>query len=366
MLDNIIPIHPDFKLNGHHYSENEIYPVAYSFIKEGSEYEELIGNFLLDWFNDNYEQMKLRTSGSTGEVKEMFVHREKMKNSAIATGKRFKLPAKTKALCCIPSNYVAGRMMLIRAMVLGWHLDLVEPRANALKEVEKTYDFAALTPHQLNHSLDKIHLIKKVIVGGAPISESLLKKIQDIPTKVFETYGMTETVTHIATRRLNSSSKTKLKPLKALKNVSFTLNKKNCLIVTAPKITDEPVETRDVVELVDNIRFYWKGRLDNVINSGGVKIHPEQVEKKLQLHIDKPFFITGMANESLGEKVVLFIESDDKNDKKRIQEIFKQEDVLDKFEVPKEIILVKEFKKTRTGKVHRLATKDAALANQST
>ena len=161
MLDNIIPIHPDFKLNGYHYNEEEIYPVAYSFIKEGIEYEELIGNFLLDWFNDNYEQMKLRTSGSTGEVKEMFVPREKMKNSAIATGKRFKLPAKTKALCCIPSNYVAGRMMLIRAMVLGWHLDLVEPRANALKEVEKEYDFAALNPHQLNNSLDKIHLIKK-------------------------------------------------------------------------------------------------------------------------------------------------------------------------------------------------------------
>ncbi|GGE44691.1 AMP-binding protein [Psychroflexus planctonicus] len=358
MLDNIIPIHPDFKLNGYHYNEEEIYPVAYSFIKEGTEYEELIGNFLLDWFNDNYEQMKLRTSGSTGEVKELFVSREKMKNSAEATGKRFKLPAKTKALCCIPANYVAGRMMLIRAMVLGWHLDLVEPKANALKEVEKEYDFAALTPHQLSHSLDKIHLIKKVIVGGAPISEGLLKKIQDIPTKVFETYGMTETVTHIATRRLNSSTKTKLKPLKALKNVSFTVNDQNCLIVTAPKITDEPVVTRDVVELVDDIRFYWKGRLDNVINSGGVKIHPEQVEKKLQLHIEKPFFITGISDESLGEKVVLFVESKDEADKSAIQNLVKEVETLDKFEIPKEIILVDEFEKTRTGKVNRSGTKE--------
>lgn len=363
MLDNIIPIHPDFKLNGHHYNEEEIYPMAYSFIKEGTEYEELVGNFLLDWFNDNYEQMKLRTSGSTGEVKEIFVPRDKMKNSAIATSKRFKLPAKTKALCCIPSNYVAGRMMLIRAMVLGWHLDLVEPKANALKQVEKEYDFAALTPHQLNHSLDKIHLIKKVIVGGAPISASLLKKIQDIPTKVFETYGMTETVTHIATRRLNSSTKTKLKPLKALDNVSFTITDENCLVVTAPKITDEPVVTRDVVELVDDIRFYWKGRLDNIINSGGIKIHPEQVEKKLQLHINQPFFIAGIPDDSLGEKVVIFVQSKNEADKQKIQQTIKGVEALGKFEVPKEIILVDEFKKTRTGKIHRSATKDANLAN---
>ena len=363
MLDNIIPIHPDFKLNGYHYNETEIYPVAYSFIKEGIEYEELIGNFLLDWFNDNYEQMKLRTSGSTGEVKEMFVHRDKMKNSAIATAKRFKLPSKTKALCCIPANYVAGRMMLIRAMVLGWHLDLVEPKANALAQVEKEYDFAALTPHQLSNSLHKIHFIKKVIVGGAPISESLLKKIQDIPTKVFETYGMTETITHIATRRLNSSTKTKLKPLKALQNVSFTVNDKNCLVVTAPKITDEPVVTRDVVELVDDIRFYWKGRLDNVINSGGVKIHPEQVEKKLQLHIHKPFFIAGVPDENLGEKVVLFVESTNPNEEQAIQETIKEIDTLDKFEVPKQIIVVAEFKKTRTAKVHRSATIKAGISN---
>lgn len=361
MFDNILPIHPDFKLNGYHYNENQIYAVAYSFIKEGEAYEELIGNFLLDWFNDNYDQMKLRTSGSTGEVKEMFVHREKMLNSAIATQKRFDLPSKTKALCCIPSNYVAGRMMLIRAMVLGWHLDLIEPRANALADLKKEYDFAALTPHQLNQSLANIHLIKKVIVGGSPISKSLLQKIQTIPTKVYETYGMTETVTHIATRRLNPSAKSKLKPLKALKNVSFTINKKNCLVITAPKITDEPVVTRDVVELVDEVRFYWKGRLDNVINTGGVKIHPEQVEKKLHLTIDKPFFITGIPDDNLGEKVVLFIESSDENDKIHYLEKLKSNDNLDKFESPKAIILVNEFKQTRTGKTHRIATKEDFL-----
>lgn len=361
MLDNIIPVHPDFKLNGYHFNENQIYPVAYSFIKEGEPYEEMIGNFLLDWFNDNYEQMKLRTSGSTGSVKEMFVHREKMVNSALATQRRFKLHAKTKALCCIPSNYVAGRMMLIRALVLGWHLDLVEPKAKALAGLKKKYDFAALTPHQLSHSLENIHLIKKVIVGGAPISKSLLSKIQDIPTKVFETYGMTETVTHIATRRLNSSTKTKLKPLKALKDVSFTVNDKNCLVITAPKITDEPVETRDVVELVDDVRFYWKGRLDNVINSGGVKIYPEQVEKKLQLTIDKPFFIAGIPDEDLGEKVVMFLESINDNDRAKYLSQFKSNEFLEKFEVPKEIILVDEFKKTRTNKVHRIATKEDFL-----
>ena len=364
MQDNILPIHPDFKLNGHHYNEEEIYPMAYSFIKEGVEYEELIGNFLLDWFNDNYEQMKLRTSGSTGKVKEMFVSREKMKNSALATGKRFKLPPKTKALCCIPANYVAGRMMLIRAMVLGWHLDLVEPKAKALNEIEKEYDFAALTPHQLNNSLDKIHLIKKVIIGGAAVSKNLIEKIQDIPTKVFETYGMTETITHVATRRINSSTKTKLKPFKALPNVSFTVTEQNCLVITAPKLTDEPVVTTDVVELVDDIRFYWKGRLDHVINSAGVKIHPEEVEKKLQLFIDKPFFIAGVEDDNLGEKVVMFVESENNADKEQLKKIISEVESLDKFEIPKEIILVHQFSKTRTGKIHRTETKNKALKSQ--
>lgn len=365
MESNIIPIHPDFKLNGYHYTSEEIYPLAYSFIKEGKPYEELIGNFLLDWFNENYEQMKLRTSGTTGVVKEMFVHREKMKNSALATQKNFKLPAKTKALCCIPSSYVAGRMMLIRSMVLGWHLDLIEPKANALDAIEKEYDFAALTPHQLSNSLGKIHLIKKVIVGGAPVSENLIQKLQGIPTKVFETYGMTETVTHIASRRLNPVPKAPLKPLKALPNVSFTINEKNCLVVTAPKIIDEPLETLDVVELVDESHFYWKGRLGNVINTGGIKIFPEEVEKKLQLSFDNNFFIAGIPDDSLGQKVVVLVENSPKISKEEIKNRILALDALEKFEIPREIFVVEKFQLTRTGKINRSATLEEVLALKS-
>lgn len=360
MSKNIIQVHPHFKLNGNHFTTKELYSVAYSFIKEGEAYEELIGNFLLDWLNESYDKIKLRTSGTTGAPKPVFIEKVKMKASALATQKRFKLPSKTKALLCIPATYVAGRMMLVRAMVLGWEIDTVKPQSRALDDINETYDFCALTPHQLANSLHQIHLIRKLIVGGAPVNNSLLNKLKNIPTKVYETYGMTETVTHIATRRINSLKKTKDKPFKAISDVSFSTNNKHCLVINAPKILNEPIITKDVVELVDETKFFWKGRLDNVINSGGVKIHPEALEKKIQKHLDVPFFLSGIKDQELGQKLIMLVESENKIPKEKL---YKQLDLagLSKLELPKEIIQTKAFNKTRTGKIDRKLTLNQAM-----
>lgn len=365
MLDAKLPeIHPDFKLNGEHLEVKDMYPVCYSFVKEGMAYEELLGNFLLDWLNESYETIKLRTSGTTGAPKEIFVEREKMVASANFTGETFKLPPKSRVLCCIPANNVAGRMMLIRAMVLGWHLDLVEPKVKALDEVTKKYNFCALTPLQLSNSLHKLHLIEKVIVGGAPVSLHLKKALVGRSTKVYETFGMTETISHVAYRRINSRKKEKSNPnFKAIGDVQFSVDKRSCLVIHSEKLLDKSLVTNDIVDLIDETHFVWKGREGNLINSGGVKIHPEEVEKKIEPLINSEFIIAPKEDKQLGEKLILIV----KNNKgipssEELEKNIKALKTITKFEVPKEIHFVDEFERTRTKKIDRKASVEALFS----
>lgn len=358
MIEHPLEIHPYFKINGHHFNRNELRTVAYSYVKEGEPFEELIGNFLLDWLNDDYDSIKVRTSGSTGDPKVYFIKKQKMINSALATGKFFKVKEGTKALLCLPADYIGGRMMLVRAMILGWDLNIVEPKSNPLDKLFKTYDFCAMTPFQMDNSLGRLHLVKKLIVGGGAVTENLIGLIQGIPTKVFEVYGMTETISHIAARKLNpKTDNTEKRPFKALPNVSISQNDSNCLVIKAPKILEKELVTHDIVEVLTYKKFYWKGRMDNIINSGGVKIFPETVEKKLQKLITHRFFIAGLAHDSLGEQVVLFIEAP-QNDKflSDVREAVDNLSTYDKYEKPKHIYLIDKFEETPSGKIHRKKT----------
>mgnify|MGYP003147759610 FL=1 len=200
--------HPDFRLNKRHFTNAELHLVAYSFIKEGEAFEEKVGSFLLEWIKPS-KYVEVKTSGSTGTPKVIRIKKEHMINSAIATSRFFDLPEKTTALLCLPATYIAGKMMLVRAMVLGWQLDMVPPSSNPLDQVFKRYDFCAMTPFQLDNSVGRLHLIKKLIVGGGAVSPRLQKMVKEVSTKVYETYGMTETVTHIAAKRLNPSKNKK-------------------------------------------------------------------------------------------------------------------------------------------------------------
>ena len=359
MVQEDFDIHPDFKINDHHFEADHLKKLAYSYIKEGQAHEEVIGNFLLDWLNPNYDTIKLRTSGSTGKPKVMYVDRDKMINSAKSTGKHFKLKNGSTALSCLPTDHIAGKMMIVRAMILGWNLQIIKPSATPLENIYKTYDFCAMTPFQLDHSLSRLHLIKKLIIGGAPVSKKLINHLQDKSAKIYETYGMTETLTHVATRRLNPKDKNAdgVKPFKALPKVSFETTDDDCLIIKAPNILDEPIQTNDVVELVTFKKFYWKGRKDNIINSGGVKIYPEEVEKKLASILSQRFFISSIRDEALGEKLVLIIENE--YSEELVEKIFDEIDQLDhlrKHEVPKKIYMIEKFEETATGKVDRRNT----------
>lgn len=359
-----IKINPSFKLNGNHYSKADLHEVAYSFIKEGEPYEERVGNFLLDWLNDDYKDIKVRTSGSTCEPKAIFLDKDRMVNSAIATGKHFKLGEGTKALLCLPPKHIGGMMMLVRSMVLGWHLDVAKPTSNPLDDIYKTYDFCAMTPFQLDNSLNRLHLISKLIVGGGRISKTLKQMVQGIPTKVYETFGMTETISHIATRKVNNfkNEQDKNRPFKVLPNISVSSDERGHLVIKALKLVDRPITTKDIVEIETYKKFYWKGRADNVINSGGVKIHPEIVEKKLQKLITQRFFLSGLPDDALGEKVVLFVELPfSEKTISDIREAIDNLDSLEKYEKPKKIYLVEKFEQTPNGKVNRSLTVSAQM-----
>lgn len=346
--------HPDFRLNKRHFTNSELKQVAYSFIKEGEPYEQQIGSFLLDWLKPT-SYIEVNTSGSTGKPKKIRLKKQHMINSALATSRFFDLPAKTTALLCLPADYIAGKMMLVRAMFLGWALDTVPPSSNPLDQLFKVYDFSAMTPFQLDNSIARLHLVKKLIIGGGAVSPRLRKMLVDVDSKIFETYGMTETCSHIAAKRLNPKKKKKSqRAFKLLPNVSITQDERGCLIIKAPNILDEEIVTNDVVEIVTYKKFLWKGRFDNIINSGGIKLYPEEIEKKLNEILDHRFFVTSMPDEALGEKLVLFVEDDFSEE--TITELRQAIDglkSLDKYEKPKKIYLIEKFEETANGKIHR-------------
>ena len=347
-------IHLRFRLNGIHFNREELKEVAYSFIKEGAHYEHITGDFLLDWVNDD-PYIHVNTSGSTGNPKRIKLHKQHMVNSSLASGDFFGISAGDSALHCLPVNFIAGKMMLVRAMILGLEIDLVAPAGSPMAETEKNYDFSAMTPFQAGNSLDQLDRIKKLIVGGAPVSRKLINAFQDKKTRVYETYGMTETVTHIAAKQINGfsnreeASKTHFK---ILPHIKISQDNRDCLVIEAPEILEKPIITNDIVKLVSDSGFEWIGRHDNVINSGGVKLVPEQIESKLATVIPNRFFVTGIPDEALGERLILIIEGDAANEKALLQDIRTLRS-LHKFEMPKTIYFIDEFHETENGKVKR-------------
>ncbi|GAA3640627.1 AMP-binding protein [Flavivirga jejuensis] len=350
-------VHNRFKLNGIHYTYEDLMEVAYSFVKEGLPYETFIGEFLLDWLDHN-DFIVVNTSGSTGIPKPISIRKQAMVNSAIATGDFFNLKSGDKALHCLPSNFIAGRMMLVRAVVIGLELDLVAPVSQPNFNTKRHYDFCAMIPLQLQNSLDNCQHIKTIIVGGASVSNSLKNRLQNLNSNVYETYGMTETVTHIAVKKINNFNKEKDRNtelddasyFQTLPNISISQDERGCLIIDAPRLSKNKIVTNDFVKCLSNSEFEWLGRYDNVINSGGLKLFPEAIESKLHDKIKKRFFVASSPHKTLGEQLILVLESDSN---KLNTSVFLD---LDKFEKPKKIYAVERFVETPSGKVQRKKT----------
>ncbi|MEO1031388.1 MAG: AMP-binding protein [Bacteroidota bacterium] len=347
-------VHNRFKLNGLHYSHEDLKEVAYSLIKEGEAYEKVTGNFLIDWLNDN-DYLHVNTSGSTGKPKLIQLKKQAMVNSAIATGDFFGLEPGDTALDCLPSHYIAGKMMLVRAMILGLEIDHVEPSAHPIFDYEKQYDFCAMIPLQLKHTINYTQNIKSIIVGGSKITQPLLERIKSSGSRFYETYGMTETVTHVAIRRLPSQVSDGEALFNALPNVTFSQDDRQCLVVRAPKLVDEPLVTSDIVDLKSETSFDLLGRIDNVINSGGIKLFPEQIEDKLQPVIDERFIVAGEEDDALGERLILIVENP-RDTAESIANRIRYIKGLTKYEVPKHIYITDKFVETVNGKIQRNKT----------
>jgi O-succinylbenzoic acid--CoA ligase len=345
--------HKDFKLNSKAFASVDALLIYAADLSKDTHH------FLEDWFSEK-EYVIVNTSGSTGAPKAVKLQKAQMQNSAIATGNFFKLKEKTSALLCLPVVYIAGKMMLVRALTLGWHLDVMEADSNPLKENFKAYDFAAMVPLQVENSMDKLSQIKKLIVGGGAVSNALQEKLQYVTTVVFGTYGMTETITHIAVKKLNNfkallqnvyGQSMHKEYYTTLLKTSIYKDERNCLVIKNTTISDTVIFTNDVVRLISDTQFEWLGRFDNVVNSGGIKLYPERIEEKLGSIIKQRFFVAGCQDDTLGEKLVLIVEG--------VSSVFDfKKTSISKFEIPKETYFIDHFVETATKKIQRQKTLD--------
>lgn len=341
-------IHASFRLNGKAYERNALDLAAQQWTASSDEEQQGLGHFLVDWLSDD-EHITLHTSGSTGKPKEIQMPKTAMYASAVRTAAFFNLSEGDSALLCLPIRYIAGKMMLVRALVLGLHLDIIPPKTKL--PIEKNYTFSALIPLQANASFDVLGRFKTVLIGGAPIPTDLRKRISKKYKHCIETYGMTETLTHVATRVVSDA----VIPFRAMPGIVIATDENDCLVIEVPYVPLSPIVTQDVVKLKDDDTFSLLGRRDWVINSGGMKIFPEALEEVLTPFIKFPFFFTAVPDADLGEKLVLLVEAPT-TEKAAIMAIAKQHLGANKHHIPKQVICLDAFMHTHSGKLDRKAT----------
>jgi O-succinylbenzoic acid--CoA ligase len=321
-------------------------------LKSGGDKEKAsIAEFLIEWFDDS-DTIQLHTSGSTGKPKQIVVKKKAMLASAKKTIQFLQLTEGATALLCLSANYIAGKMMIVRALLGRFNLLLGNVASNPLQKNQQKIDFAAMVPMQvyqvLKENHDALKQINHLIIGGGSLNRTCVKQLRKMDVNAWETYGMTETVSHIAMRSIKLYDK----GFQLLPNVKISVDERQCLVVEASDVNDQKLVTNDLVEVDSHNRFTIKGRYDNIINSGGVKLVPEIIESKLQNQIQFDFIISSKADEVLGQKLVLVLES-----KNREAFIDPDYSILKRFEIPKELVFIDEFPRTESGKLHRIKTK---------
>ena len=313
-------------------------------------------NDFLDEWNNPKNTVEVQTSGSTGVPKCIRVEKQRMLNSARITCDFLGLKTGDTALLCMPLDYIAGKMVVVRSIERQLRLTTVEASGHPLKNITNSFDFAAMVPMQVYNSLqvpeerEKLRTIKHLIIGGGPIDNDLQQQLSSFPNNVWSTYGMTETLSHIALRRLNGENASLW--YTPFNTVSISLNANGCLVIEAPLVHEGRLETHDRAEIRDG-KFRILGRLDNVINSGGIKIQAEEVEEMLRPHIKMPYLISKCSDEKFGEIVVLLTECPDLS---LVKEICCN--VLPKFWQPKHYLYTSHIPLTGTGKPARKAAEE--------
>ena len=317
-----------------------------------SEFENKIISFIKEWFSDS-TTVNVQTSGSTGTPKIFQIEKERMRHSANKTCDVLDLKKGDSALICLPIEYISGKMMVVRAMERKLKLVVKTPSTKPLADLNEEIDFCAMSPLQVENSLDKIHFLKNLIIGGASVSESLKVKIAQklknskTQTRIYETYGMSETLSHIALKQIYPIAE---EYFKVLDDVEISLDERGCLQIFAPKLNSELLSTNDLIEIRNNKEFIFLGRIDNVINSGGLKIYSEQMESLVKKEIPNEVVFLGIKDELLGQRLVLLIEGEGSETlNKQISNI----NYPSKNHAPKESIFIAAFPRIPNGKVNR-------------
>ena len=329
-------------------------------------------DFLSEWNNDS-DTVLVHTSGSTGKPKPMMVEKKRMLNSARITCDFLGLKPGDSALLCMSLDYIAGKMVVVRSIERHLHLISVPPSGHPLKDVDEEITFAAMVPMQVYNTLqvpeerERLSRIRHLIIGGGAIDAALEQELQSLPgdIAIWSTYGMTETLSHIALRRINGDEASEW--YQPFDSVRISQTEEGCLVIDAPQVCAETLVTNDIVEIepyiynkVEKLRFRIKGRKDNVICSGGIKIQIEEVETLLKPHLEKPFMLAKKKDGKFGEIAVLLTEDEDiKKVEATVRRLLSDESEKSsghkkyKYWIPKEFRYVEHLPLTETGKPKR-------------
>lgn len=333
-------------------------------IKSGQAENSHAISFCNQWLNGR-DWFRLQTSGSTGIPKQIEVTRNQLIASANITAKFLDLRPGETALVCVNTEFIAGIMMLVRALEVGMNIIVTKAEANPLQSVSTNIpiDFVALVPYQVEYILNTpnrndLSKIRNVIIGGAPLTTQIKSELREFPNSIYATYGMTETLTHIALQKLSGGKPDE--SFHVLPGFEISVDERDCLVIRANHIGSEPVVTNDIAEIKSKNQFQWLGRIDGVINSGGVKMIPEKIESVVaavfeKLGLRNRYFIAGLPHSQLGESVTLFIEDEIRPEvlNKVSQEL---STILSRYEIPKSFHLLTKFVYTESGKINRPET----------
>jgi O-succinylbenzoic acid--CoA ligase len=316
------------------------------------DWEHDLFSFIVQWFS-SADYVLIYTSGSTGPPKEIRIPKTQMLRSAKRTLRYFDVKPFENILLCLPVKYIAGMMVVVRAFAGSGNLVTLSPQQLSLGSIKGKIGFASMVPLQVAKLLDEhrnLDNLEKLLLGGAPVSQNLAEKVKkSFRGQVWETYGMTETITHVAVRKIDEEPQV----FHALPGVSFSVDDRECLIISDPFIRDQQVVTNDRVELLSNTSFRLLGRMDHVINSGGIKVQPEEIERLIGPNIDGRFCITSIPHETMGQMVVLVVEKGADLDKLRDGLA-----AIENYRRPKKIIELDLIPTSSNGKIDLKAVKD--------
>ena len=352
-------------LNGREFSYAAIqqYPAQFDVPVNG--YEAKLLDFVRQWLNGTQE-FSLTTSGSTGSPQPITLRRRQLEASARRTGDFFDLGPGDRALVCLNCEYIGGLMMLVRGLERNMYLTIVEPHADPFAYVaaEAEFDFAAFVPLQLKAVLaaghaPRLNRMKSLLVGGAPADATLQQELRPLTVPVLLTYGMTETCSHVALRRLNGPEASP--HYRVLSGIAAAQDERGCLTLRGDVTDDQLIVTNDQVNLLDAHTFEWLGRADFVINSGGVKVPAEKVELVLDVALaeigeSRRCFVAGQPDERLGQAVTAFIEGPPLSAPVEQQLLGLLAERLGRYEQPRQLRYVPAFQTTATGKLDRPGT----------